>query len=343
VTTSHTEFTDRPILVTGGAGFIGSHFVRHWLSHDRGPVITLDALTYAGRRESLDAALQDPRHTFVHGRICDRPLVSNLLHTHNPPAIVHLAAESHVDRSIAAPAPFVQTNIVGTQLLLEAALEYWSALSPHDQSVFRFLYVSTDEVFGEIPDGSYADEGSPFRPSSPYAASKAAADHLVASYGRTFGLPFVTIHPSNNYGPNQHAEKFIPLLIVRGLRGEPLPIYGDGRQIRNWLFVEDCCRAIALAVCSGRPGERYVLGGLGPERTNLDVAGQIADLLDERRPLPGGRSRRDLIAYVADRPGHDRRYMTGYDKITRELGWRPMVAFEEGLRRTVEWYLTKLI
>ena len=332
--------TERPILVTGGAGFIGSHFVRHWLTHVGAKVVTLDALTYAGRTESLAAALDDPRHTFVQGDIGDGPLVADLLRTHRPMAIVHLAAESHVDRSIRAPATFVQTNIVGSHVLLEAALQYCKAVLPaNERSDFRFVYISTDEVFGEMPPGARADETSPFRPSSPYAASKAAADHLVASYGRTYGLPFVTIHPSNNYGPNQHEEKLIPFFISRGIRGEPMPLYGDGRQIRNWLFVEDCCRAIELVVRRGRPGERYVLGGNGRERSNLEVAHGIADLLDELRPLPAGGSRRGLVTQVADRPGHDRRYMTSYDKMTRELGWRPSVAFEQGLRRTVEWYL----
>ena len=328
-----------PILITGGAGFIASHFVRRWLSDQAGPVVNLDALTYAGSVARLAGTADDLQYRFVHGNIIDRALDAALLAEHRPRAIVHMAAESHVDRSIDAPAAFVKTNIIGTQVLLDAALEYWRVLPQEERAAFRFLYASTDEVFGSAAPGERHNEASPFRPSSPYAASKAAADHLVQAYYRTYRLPVVTLHPSNTYGPWQLPEKVIPLLICRAAAGAPMPIYGDGRQVRDWMHVDDCCRAFGAVLERGNPGESYVAGGGGIEQTNRHMAETICDLIDELHPRPVGGPRRELIQHVADRPGHDRRYALDCTKIQRELNWQPQVALKDGLRATVLWHL----
>jgi dTDP-glucose 4,6-dehydratase len=327
------------ILVTGGAGFIGSSFVIDWLATSGEPVLNLDALTYAGSLENLACLAGDPRHVFIHGDIRDAALVRRLLAEHPIRGIVHLAAESHVDRSIDAPADFIQTNVVGTFTLLEAARDHWQALPPAEQERFRFLHVSTDEVFGALEPAEPAfTETSPSRPNSPYAASKAAADHLVRSYHRTYGLPVLTTHCSNNYGPRQFPEKLIPLCLHRALAGEPLPVYGDGRQIRDWLYVGDHVAAIRRVLEAGRPGGVYAIGG-GSELANLDVVRTLCGILDTLRPRADGRSHADQITFVADRPGHDRRYAIDAGTIARELSWRPTVDFTTGIRRTIDWYL----
>ncbi len=326
------------ILVTGGAGFIGANFVLDWLRNAAEPVLNLDALTYAGNRHSLAALDGHEEQVFVHGDICDRALLDSLLAEHRPRAIVHFAAESHVDRSIHGPAAFVKTNVEGTFTLLEAARGYWSGLPAGEREAFRFLHVSTDEVYGSLrPDDPAFTETTPYAPNSPYSATKAASDHLVRAWFHTYGLPVLTTNCSNNYGPYQFPEKLIPLMIVNALAGKPLPIYGDGLNVRDWLYVGDHCAAIREVLARGRPGETYNVGG-NSERTNLQIVHAVCRLLDELRPDPAGPHER-LIRFVTDRPGHDRRYAIDARKIERELGWRPGESFESGLARTVRWYL----
>lgn len=335
------------ILVTGGAGFIGSNFVLGWLqagsgsaSSALGAVVNLDLLTYAGNPANLASLEGDPRHIFVRGDICDPELVASLLRRHRPRAIVHFAAESHVDRSITSPEAFVRTNVQGTFVLLQQARVYWNGLNQADKEAFRFLHVSTDEVYGSLaPADPPFSETTPYAPNSPYAASKAGSDHLARAYFHTFHLPILTTNCSNNYGPFQFPEKLIPLMILNALEGKPLPVYGDGMNVRDWLFVGDHCSAIRTVLAHGRPGETYNIGG-NSERPNIDVVRTICDLVDEMRPPASGSGpRRNLITYVQDRPGHDRRYAIDARKITRELGWKPAEGFESGLRKTVRWYL----
>ncbi len=326
------------ILVTGGAGFIGGNFVLDWIARVGEPVLNLDALTYAGNLETLATLEGDARHVFQRGDICDRALVDRLLATHKPRAIVHFAAESHVDRSIHGPGEFMRTNVTGTFTLLEAARAYWSALDGEAKAAFRFLHVSTDEVYGSLgPDDAPFTETHPYEPNSPYSASKAASDHLVRAWFHTYGLPVLTTNCSNNYGPFHFPEKLIPLMIVNALAGKALPIYGDGRNVRDWLYVKDHCAAIREVLARGRPGETYNIGGWN-EKPNVDIVHTLCALLDELRPDPEGSYSR-LITYVADRPGHDRRYAIDARKIERELGWRPAETFDTGIRKTVEWYL----
>ncbi len=328
----------KTLLVTGGAGFIGGNFVLGTIAAGGCRIVNLDKLTYAGNLDTLAAVADDPRHVFVRGDIGDRALVERLLAEHRPDAIVNFAAESHVDRSIDGPAAFVQTNVVGTLALLEAALGYWRALDEAGRAAFRFLHVSTDEVYGSLgPTGRFTEE-TPYAPNSPYSASKAASDHLVRAFHHTYGLPTLTTNCSNNYGPYQFPEKLVPLMIGKALRGESLPVYGDGRNVRDWLYVEDHCEAIRRVLEAGRPGEVYNVGG-DAERENIEVVRRILALVDQRRPLPDGATREGLITYVKDRPGHDRRYAIDASKIQRELGWRPRESFESGLARTVDWYL----
>lgn len=330
------------ILVTGGAGFIGSNFVLQWLDHAGTPVVNLDRLTYAGNPRNLDAIQHDTRHLLVHGDICDGELVGSLLREHRPRAIVHFAAESHVDRSIVAPDAFIRTNVEGTFTLLERAKSYWLGLDDAEKRAFRFLHVSTDEVYGSLgPNDPAFSETTPYAPNSPYAASKASSDHLVRAYHHTFGLPVLTTNCSNNYGPFQFPEKLIPLMIMNALGGKPLPVYGDGANVRDWLFVEDHCSAIRTVLERGRVGETYNIGG-NSEKKNLDVVHTICDLVDEMSADGKLGSRRKLITYVKDRPGHDRRYAIDATKIRRELEWQPAEKFESGLRRTVRWYLDHL-
>ena len=326
------------ILVTGGAGFIGSNFVLSAVAEGGEGVANLDKLTYAGNRHNLDSLSSDARHVFVQGDICDRALVRGLLATHRPRAIVHFAAESHVDRSIHGPAEFVQTNVVGTFTLLEEARAYWGALEGGAKAAFRFLHVSTDEVYGSLgPADPAFSEATAYQPNSPYSASKAASDHFVRAYHHTYGLPVLTTNCSNNYGPMQYPEKLIPLVIRNAVAGKPLPVYGDGLNVRDWLYVRDHCAAIREVLARGRPGEVYNIGGAS-ERTNIDVVNTICALLDEMRPRARGRHA-DLIAFVKDRPGHDRRYAIDARKIAGELGWRPAESFESGMAKTVRWYL----
>jgi dTDP-glucose 4,6-dehydratase len=324
-------------LVTGGAGFIGGNFVLA-VAAKGVRVVNLDALTYAGNRDTLAALDGNPNHVFVHGDIGDGALVANLLAEHRPNAIVNFAAESHVDRSIDGPAAFVQTNVVGTLALLEAARDYWRALDGDAKSGFRFLHVSTDEVYGSLGDTGAFTEETPYAPNSPYSASKAASDHLVRAFHHTYGLPVVTTNCSNNYGPYQFPEKLIPLIIQKALAGEPLPVYGDGRNVRDWLYVKDHCSAIRRVLEAGRVGETYNVGG-DAEQQNIVVVEAICALLDARNPLADGRARKSLITYVKDRPGHDRRYAIDASKIKRELGWAPTLGFEQGIAQTVDWYL----
>lgn len=327
------------ILVTGGAGFIGSNFVLDWLAQSDEPVINLDTLSYAGNVENLATLLGDARHIFVQGDIGDIELVAGLLKQHRPTAIVHFAAESHVDRSILGPGEFMRTNIDGTFVLLEAACSYWNRLAGEDKARFRFHHVSTDEVYGSLqPDEPPFVETSLYQPNSPYSASKAASDHLVRAWHHTYGLPVTTSNCSNNYGPYHFPEKLIPLVIANALDGKALPIYGDGRQIRDWLYVKDHCSAIRRILEAGRPGEVYNVGGWN-EKPNIEIVNAVVALLDELKPDPIGSYAR-LITYVTDRPGHDRRYAIDAGKIERELGWRPAETFETGIRKTVEWYLT---
>ncbi|WP_128002003.1 dTDP-glucose 4,6-dehydratase [Piscinibacter defluvii] len=326
------------ILVTGGAGFIGSNFVLDWLDRDGDPVVNLDALTYAGNLRNLAALDGDPRHRFVRGDIGDRALVATLLAEHRPRAVLNFAAESHVDRSISGPEAFLRTNVMGTLALLESVRAYWATLPDPERAAFRFLQVSTDEVFGSLaPDAPAFTEQHRYEPNSPYAASKASADHLVRAWHHTYGLPVLTTNCSNNYGPYHFPEKLIPLMIVNALAGKPLPVYGDGRQVRDWLYVGDHCSAIRAVLARGRPGQTYNVGGWN-EQANIDIVRQICALLDELKPDPAGPYAR-LITHVADRPGHDRRYAIDARRIEAELGWRPAETFASGLRRTVQWYL----
>ena len=327
------------ILVTGGAGFIGGNFVLHWLGEELGPVVNLDKLTYAGNLQTLVTVQHRPDYTFVQGDICDGELVSRLLAEHKPRAIVHFAAESHVDRSILGPEAFLKTNIDGTFTLLQAARAYMATLSEEEQKEFRFLHVSTDEVYGTLePNDPAFSETTAYAPNSPYAASKAASDFLARAWVHTYKLPVLVTNCSNNYGPYQFPEKLIPLMIVNALEQKPLPVYGDGMNVRDWLFVEDHCAAIRAVLERGRVGETYNIGG-SSERANIDVVTAICDLVDELRPRAAGGSRRDLITYVKDRPGHDRRYAIDARKLCGELNWSPAAEFEGGLRKTVRWYL----
>jgi dTDP-glucose 4,6-dehydratase len=326
-------------LVTGGAGFIGSNFVLDWLAQSGEPVVNLDKLTYAGNLENLSSLDGDNRHIFVKGDIGDSALVAELLTTHEPRAIINFAAESHVDRSIHGPEDFIQTNIVGTFQLLEAVRAYWGGLQGEAKTGFRFLHVSTDEVYGSLgKDDAAFTETHAYAPNSPYSASKAASDHLVRSYHHTYGLPVLTTNCSNNYGPYHFPEKLIPLMIVNALAGKPLPVYGDGQQIRDWLYVKDHCGAIREVLARGSVGEVYNVGGWN-EKPNLDIVHTLCHLLDELRPKANGGSYQSQITYVTDRPGHDRRYAIDASKIERELGWRPSETFETGIRKTVAWYL----
>ncbi|MCE2725296.1 MAG: dTDP-glucose 4,6-dehydratase [Planctomycetaceae bacterium] len=327
------------ILVTGGAGFIGANFVLDWLAHGGEPVVNLDALTYAGNLQNLQPIAGDGRYRFVHGDIRDRDLVERLLADQAVRAIVHFAAESHVDRSIHGPEDFVATNVVGTFRLLEAARAHWAALPAADRGAFRFVHISTDEVYGSLgPADPAFTETNPYQPNSPYAATKAASDHLVRGYHHTYGLPVVTTNCSNNYGPYQFPEKLIPLVIHNALAGKPLPIYGDGRQVRDWLYVGDHCAAIRRVLEAGVPGEVYNVGGAS-EMANIDVVHTLCGILDELQPRADGRSYREQITFVKDRPGHDRRYAIDATKIATTLGWRPAETFASGIRRTVRWYL----
>ncbi|NYF78208.1 dTDP-glucose 4,6-dehydratase [Granulicella arctica] len=327
------------ILVTGGAGFIGSNFVIEWFAQGGGPLVNLDKLTYAGNLENLASIESNPAYTFVRGDICDAELVGRLFEEHHPRAIVHFAAESHVDRSILGPEAFLKTNIDGTFTLLQAARAYYGTLQGEDKSRFRFLHVSTDEVYGTLgPDDPAFHEETPYSPNSPYAASKASSDHLVRAWVHTYGLPAVITNCSNNYGPFQFPEKLIPLMISNALQGKPLPVYGDGQQIRDWLYVRDHCRAIMTVLEKGTIGECYNVGG-NNQRANIDVVNALCSLLDELVPDSANRPHAQLITYVKDRPGHDRRYAIDARKIQRELNWFPEESFETGFRKTVEWYL----
>ncbi|PBJ83614.1 dTDP-glucose 4,6-dehydratase [Lysobacteraceae bacterium NML93-0399] len=324
-------------LVTGGAGFIGGNFVLEAVR--RGiRVINLDALTYAGNLQTLASLESDPNHVFVHGDIGDRALVASLLAEHQPDAVLNFAAESHVDRSIDGPAAFIETNVVGTLGLLESVRDWWKALPELRREAFRFLHVSTDEVYGSLGETGKFSEATPYAPNSPYSASKAASDHLVRAFHHTYGLPVLTTNCSNNYGPFQFPEKLIPLVIAKALAGEPLPVYGDGRQVRDWLFVTDHCAAIRTVLEKGRVGETYNVGG-DSERQNIEVAEAICRLLDARRPREDGLPRSSQITYVKDRPGHDRRYAIDASKLRGELGWKPEHTFESGIEFTVDWYL----
>jgi dTDP-glucose 4,6-dehydratase len=327
------------ILVTGGAGFIGSNFVLDWIAGSGEAVVNVDKLTYAGNLENLARLNGDPRHVFVQGDIGDERLMSELLASHQPRAVLNFAAESHVDRSILGPRAFIETNVTGTFGLLESVRAYWGQLSGSARADFRFLHVSTDEVYGSLgPEDAAFTEAHRYEPNSPYSASKAASDHLVRAYHHTYGLPVLTTNCSNNYGPYHFPEKLIPLMIVNALAGKSLPVYGDGRQVRDWLYVRDHCSAIRVVLASGRPGEVYNVGGWN-ERPNIDIVHIVCGLLDELRPRQDGRSYAEQITFVKDRPGHDRRYAIDARKIERELGWKPAETFETGIRKTVEWYL----
>ena len=327
------------ILVTGGAGFIGSNFVLDWLSGCDEPIVNLDKLSYAGNLANLAALEGDPRHCFVQGDIADAARVEALVRAHRPRALINFAAESHVDRSIHGPEDFIQTNIVGTFRLLEAVRACWAEWPADERAAFRFLHVSTDEVFGSLSahEPAFAEDHR-HEPNSPYSASKAASDHLVRAWHHTYGLPVLTTHCSNNYGPYHFPEKLIPLMIVNALAGKPLPVYGDGRQVRDWLYVGDHCRALCRVLEAGRPGEGYNIGGWN-EKPNIEIVHLVCELLDELRPRADGSSYKTLITHVADRPGHDRRYAIDARRIGRELGWKPVETFETGLRKTVVWYL----
>jgi dTDP-glucose 4,6-dehydratase len=325
------------ILVTGGAGFIGSNFVLDWLAQSEEPVLNIDKLTYAGNLKNLAALKDDTRHVFVRADICDRAQMESLMAQYKPRAIVHFAAESHVDRSIHGPGEFINTNINGTFSMLEAARAYWTGMADDAKAAFRFLHVSTDEVFGSLgPTDPPFSETTPYAPNSPYSASKAAADHLVRAYRHTYGMPVVTTNCSNNYGPYHFPEKLIPLMIANALAGKPLPVYGDGQQVRDWLYVSDHCAAIRRVLQDGQLGETYNVGGWN-EMANLDVVHTLCDILDKLAPKAG--SYRALITYVKDRPGHDRRYAIDASKLERELGWKPAETFETGIMKTVQWYL----
>lgn len=327
------------ILITGGAGFIGGNFVLDWLAQHNEPILNLDKLTYAGNLETLAAVQDDPRHLFVQGDIGDAQLVSRLLAEHQPRAILNFAAESHVDRSIHGPEDFIQTNIVGTFHLLECARAYYNSLQGQAKEAFRFLHVSTDEVYGTLaPDAPAFTEQHRYEPNSPYSASKAASDHLVRAYHHTYGLPVLTTNCSNNYGPYHFPEKLIPLMIVNALAGKPLPVYGDGMQVRDWLYVKDHCSAIRRVLEAGQLGETYNVGGWN-EKPNIDIVHTVCRLLDQLRPRADGRSYAEQITHVTDRPGHDRRYAIDAHKIERELGWKPAETFDTGIAKTVQWYL----
>jgi len=332
--------TQRPILVTGGAGFIGANFILQWLQVEGTPVVNLDKLTYAGNLSNLEEVATDQRYSFVHGEIGDRKLVCDVLRRHQPRAIVHFAAESHVDRSIHGPDDFVRTNVNGTFALLEEARAYVTEIGKDEESAFRFLHVSTDEVYGSLglSDPAFS-ETTPYAPNSPYAASKAASDHLVRAYHHTYGLSTLTTNCSNNYGPYQFPEKLIPLTILHAMQGKPIPVYGDGQNVRDWIFVEDHCAAIRTVLAQGRVGETYNIGGRS-ERPNLEIIGAICTVLDEVRPRDPVVPHSKLITFVQDRPGHDRRYAMDTQKIERELAWRPRETLESGIRKTVQWYLT---
>ena len=327
------------ILVTGGAGFIGSNFVLDWIESEAATVINLDKLTYAGNLQNLTSLEANPRHIFVRGDIGDSVLIDKILAEYQPRAVVNFAAESHVDRSIHGPGEFIQTNIVGTFHLLEATRAYWGSLGEEDKAAFRFLHVSTDEVYGSLaPEDPAFKETNTYEPNSPYSASKAASDHLVRAYHHTYGLPVLTTNCSNNYGPYHFPEKLIPLIIHNALAGKPLPIYGDGQQVRDWLYVRDHCSAIRRVLEAGRVGETYNVGGWN-EKPNLDVVHKICTILDELAPRTDGKNYKDQITYVTDRLGHDRRYAIDATKINDELGWKPAETFETGIRKTVQWYL----
>ena len=328
------------LLVTGGAGFIGGNFVLDWLARPQAePVVNLDKLTYAGNLETLASLEGDVRHRFVHGDIGDAALLSQLLSEHQPRAVINFAAESHVDRSILGPEAFVQTNVVGSFRLLEAVRHHWSALPAPERRDFRFLHVSTDEVYGSLGPGDAAfTESHRYEPNSPYSASKAASDHLVRAYHHTYGLPVLTTNCSNNYGPYHFPEKLIPLMIVNALAGKPLPVYGDGLQVRDWLYVKDHCSAICRVLQAGRVGQVYNVGGWN-EKANIEIVHTVCDLLDEMRPRPDGASYRQQITHVTDRPGHDRRYAIDASRLHEELGWKPAETFDTGIRKTVRWYL----
>jgi dTDP-glucose 4,6-dehydratase len=329
----------KKILVTGGAGFIGSNFVLDWRAITGQSVVNVDALTYAGNLENLSSIQNDPQHIFVQADIADSQRISALLAEHQPSAIVHFAAESHVDRSIHGPEAFIQTNIVGTFRLLEAVRAYWAGMPPEQKSAFRYLHVSTDEVYGSLAPSALAfTETHTYQPNSPYSASKAASDHLVRAYHHTYGLPTLTTNCSNNYGPYHFPEKLIPLMIVNALADKNLPIYGDGMQIRDWLYVKDHCSAIRRVLEAGKVGEVYNIGGWN-EKPNIDIVHALCALLDELRPRADGKSYREQITAVADRPGHDRRYAIDASKIHNELGWKPAETFDSGIRKTVQWYL----
>jgi dTDP-glucose 4,6-dehydratase len=328
----------KTILVTGGAGFIGSCFIRQIISEQSMRVVNFDKLTYAGNLDSLADAREDPLNTFVHGDVTDPQSVTRVFAEHQIDTIVHFAAESHVDRSIDAPTAFVQTNVVGTCVLLEAARQYWESLPAERQRTFRFLHISTDEVYGSLgPDGHFT-ESTPYAPNSPYSASKASADHFARAYHRTYGMPVLTTNCSNNYGPYQFPEKLLPLMILNAHEGKPLPVYGDGQNIRDWIFVEDHCQGLRQVLDQGKTGEVYNLGG-NAERTNLSVVESICSIMDELSPSLRHRPCSSLITFVKDRPGHDQRYSMDVSKAKRELGWEPQHDFESGLRKTIEWYL----
>lgn len=327
------------ILVTGGCGFIGSAFVLQWLAQGKGPLVNLDCLTYAGHPGNLRAVEDHPDYRFVRADIADQAQVADLLAQHRPRAVVHFAAESHVDRSISAPMAFVMTNVVGTVKLLDTTLAHWRTLPEAERQAFRFLHVSTDEVFGSLaPQDPAFAETHPYQPNSPYSASKAASDHFVRAYHHTYDLPTLVTNCSNNYGPRQFPEKLIPLMIHNGLQGKPLPVYGDGRQVRDWLHVDDHCAALSAVLAAGAPGESYNIGGRS-ELPNLEVVHTLCAVLDELRPRADGRAHKELITHVQDRAGHDRRYAIDDRKLAGALGWAPTVRFAEGLRRTVQWYL----
>ena len=330
---------ERPILVTGGAGFIGSNFILQWLAEEETAVINLDKLTYAGNPRNLEQVSEDRRYRFVHGDICDRELVSELLKRERPWAIVHFAAESHVDRSIHGPDDFIRTNVNGTFALLEETRTFLNSAAVEEKSGFRFLHVSTDEVYGSLsPQDHPATEKTAYEPNSPYAASKAASDHIVRAYHHTYGLPVLTTNCSNNYGPYQFPEKLIPLCILHAIQGKPIPVYGDGKNVRDWLFVGDHCRAVRTVLSHGKTGETYNIGGRN-EKFNIDVVKTICAILDDLRPGVPTVPHAKLITYVTDRPGHDRRYAIDASKLERELGWQPKETFETGMRKTIEWYL----
>lgn len=326
------------ILVTGGAGFIGSNFIHTILQNSDAHIINLDKLTYAGNLDSLRGVENDSRYSFIQGDICEQALAEKLFAEKRPDAVVHFAAESHVDRSIDGPAEFIQTNINGTFTLLEAARKYWCNLEEERKLQFRFLHVSTDEVYGTLGETGYFTEETPYAPNSPYSASKASSDHLVRAYHHTYGLPVLITNCSNNYGPYQFPEKLIPLMILTALEGKPLPVYGTGQNVRDWLYVEDHCRAIVTVLEKGVPGEKYNIGGRN-EKTNMSIVHTLCDILDDKNPRADGKSYREQIAFVKDRPGHDMRYAIDTSKIERELGWVPVETFESGIIKTAEWYL----